>query len=344
MNKLIFMLITLLNFNLIPRSIHRPRDLKLGYIKTNWENSDKEYFLFDSHLREIPVFHTYNHDHFIETLAPKNIPLKDGSNQNIEISKLNELIEKLIEELITQKKKLTDFKILKQRDYNIFTKTGNIILKFKNHPFILKLFLETPESLSQPFSKAFQARGIFNLGGSFRHLMGFTRIKNLELIQEKIKDHPEWAHKIKFPRKWSWLPKNQKWIEITGYNLGNKEEQYIKVPAIYGIICDEMKGIDNEKRRKEYYDHYLRFCTYLNYTLDALPANFLLSENDEILLIDTEHFAILTGIQKKLEPVNDYYSWFIRTARKYIKEKLLSEKSYRRARQANNKTEVPLYD
>ncbi|MDR3646868.1 MAG: hypothetical protein P4L22_05010 [Candidatus Babeliales bacterium] len=339
--KLFFTIFLLLNLNLLPRNVHRPHDPSLGYIKTSWENSDQEYFLRDSHLREIPIFHTYNHEHFMEKLLPETITCNDETKK-ITNSELNELIEKLYSELKSQKTKFTNFKTLKHRDYNKFNKTGNIILKFNDYPLILKLFIETPESLSKPFSKAFQARGIFNLGGSFRHLMGFTRIKNLELIEESIKDHPEWKDKIELPRKWFWLPKEPTWIEITGYNLGDSAEQHTKIPAVYALVCDLMPGREDDPERINYYNDYLRLCTHLHYTLDAHTNNFLVKDK-KILLIDTEHFAILSGNQKKLEPVTDYTSWYIRVAKKYIKEKFLSDKAHRRFRQANNKTEVGLF-
>lgn len=327
------------------RSIHRPFDQSQGYIKVKGENSDKDYFLFDSHLREISLFRTYDNEDFNKNLAPETLTYsKDDQQTEIQINVLNELIENLIKEINNQKTKFTDFDVLKQRDFNKFTKTGNIILKFKNYPFIFKLFLETPESLANPFAKAFQARGIFNLGGSFRHLMGFTRIKNLELIKEKIENHPHWSELIEFPRKWFWLPEDPKWIEITGYNLGNQSEQYIKIPGVYGLICDQMMGSDKDPEIKNYFDDYLKLCTYLNYTLDAHPNNFLLSKDKKMLLIDTEHFAILTGMQNKIKVVDNYTSWYINVAKKYIKEKFLSSKEYRRLRQANNKTEFNLYN
>lgn len=341
-NKLILLILIFLGDKLEPRNIHRPRDLNIGCIKTKWENSDQEYFLYDSHLREIPVFHTYNHDHFMEKLLPSLVTCNDKVKK-ITNSELNSLIEKLLEEIKSQKTKFTNFKTLKKRDFNKFSKTGNIILKFNDYPLILKLFIETPESLSQPYFKAFQARGIFVLGGSFRHLMGYTRIKNSELIQEQIDNHQEWRNKVVIPRKWFWLPESPEWIEITGYNLGNKPEQHTKIPAVYGLVCDLMPGKESDPERANYFDDYLKLCTYLNYTLDAHKNNFLVN-NNKILLIDTEHFAILTGNQKKLEPVDNYMDWYIRVAKKYIKEKFLSDKSYRRFRQANNKTEVGLFN
>jgi len=324
------------------RSIHRPYDSKLGYIKLRWENDPKEYTLIDSHLREIPIFHTYNHEHFMENILPEDkIKLRDSSE--IETCLLNEMIENLLKEIRNKKKEFTDFKVLKKVDYDRLNNIGTIILKFKNYPLVFKLFMESPKSLSDPYSKAFQARGIFILGGSFRHTLGYTRIQNLNLIKNKIKENPEWKDKIDLPNKWYWLPKDLKWIEITAHNLGNKKEQYIKIPSVYGVVCDEMEGKDNEKLRKSYYNNYLKFCTFLDYTLDAHPNNFILGDKKNILLIDTEHFATLIGIQNDLTPANDYFDWYYQIAYKYIKEKFLSSKKDRRFRQANVETVHPLF-
>lgn len=342
--KIYILIIILFNeIKVNSRSIHRAIDPNLARISAKWPGEFKEYSFSDSHIRELPIFKTYNDAYFKSKILPKGkISFKYESEKFIESEILNKIIENLLEEIKNKKSKFKDFTPLKRRDFNKFTNCGLNVLKFKNYPFVLKIFTETPESLTDPYSKAFQERGVFILGGSLRHVMGFTRVRNVEFIQEKIKNHPYWSKRIDLPRKWFWLPKKPKFIEITGKNVGDKKTQTIQIPAVYGIICDEIKSeITNNSLYKQ---EFLNLCSFLEYTLDANPKNFKIDKNGTMVIIDTEHFTTLIGIEKKLVPFNSYSDWYLTIASKYIKENFLSPKNYRSIRQNNTKTDFPLFN
>jgi len=324
------------------RSIHRKIDSSLAKISAKWSGELQEHTFIDSHIRELPIFKTYNENYFKSKILPKGkISFKYESEKFVESVKLDRIIENFLQEIQNKKNKFKDFVPLKRRDFNKFTNCGLNVMKFKNYPFVLKIFTETPESLTDPYSKAFQERGVFVLGGSLRHVMGFTRVRNIDLIKEKIEKDPYWSKRIDLPRKWFWLPKNPKYIEISGLNIGNKKKQKIIIPATYGIICDEIRS--DIKNNSPYKQEFLNLCTFLDYTLDANPKNFKIDANGTMVIIDTEHFTTLIGIQKKIKHFYSYVDWYLTIASKYIKENFMSPKNYRYERQNNTDTDFPLF-
>ena len=182
---------------------------------------------------------------------------------------------------------------------------------------------------------------MFVLGGAFRHIMGYTRLRNLDLIQQKVKGHSVWSSKVDFPRKWFWVPENNRKLVIKGYNLGGKKEQEIKLPEIYGLLCDEIKE-DNKKDAK-ITKEYLKLCSFLEYTLDPLPSNFKLGDDGKIILIDTEHFATLIGIEKKFKAYDRYSTYWPKIIGKYFKDRMATCKRDRRKRQQSSDFLFPLY-
>lgn len=325
------------------RNVHRSLDPQIGSISVRFEDSSQAYTFYDSHLREFPLFKTYNHNYLMTKQMPEKIQLTEN-NGFIEKQKLEDLIKQLMQEIKEKKRKFSNFKILKQRDFNYFNSTGLIILKFNDYPFVLKLFMEQPESFTRPFNKSFQVRGVFLLGGTFRHIMGYTRIRNVDLIQEKINNDPYWSKKVSVPRKWFWVPAEQKWLIINGYNLGKSPEQAIKIPSTYAVICDEIKNPEKKQDPKLMKDEYLNLCNFLEMTLDPNPQNFKLDKNNKFVLIDTEHFTTLIGLRKKIEQSHDYPSYYVRLVRKYLRDRFISPKNVRRERQKNSITEYPLFN
>ena len=60
-------------------------------------------------------------------------------------------------------------------------------------------------------------------GGTMRHLIGFTRIKNMEELTGMIQQDPFWSKIVEFPGKWYWLPKDPHWLVVEGKNMGQRE-------------------------------------------------------------------------------------------------------------------------
>lgn len=324
------------------RSIFRPEDPTVPEISTRWEGDDKNYYFKDSHLEHQAIFEKFDYDYFISRLLPfDKIKFRNNSKKYVEGKKLDQLTQELVDELYQNKKTFKNFVILKKKDFNFRTISGNLVLKYKDYPFVLKLFIETPESFTSPFSKGWQPACFFLMsGGINRYLCGFTRIKNLEVIEKRIREHPYWSKKIDFPRKWFWLPKNISWFELTCKNMGTQNTA-LKLPSIYGIIADSVglkKGKNNTSNKKNSEllnsiikdpQFSLKLSYYLKNRLDPHSDNFIVDEENKIVIVDTEHFPSMVGLT---EPVffQSYSHWYIYLSYKCFKDKFLRSKKARR--------------
>lgn len=330
-----FFIILLIIFNAFCRSPHRPKNINIPYITIKNSKSQKIYTFKDSHLRQIPMFKTFDSKFFHENLIPESVKLK---NKNISGQELNKKINTLLEDIL-KRKTIKDFIVLKNRDFNPVTRSGLIVLKFKDYPLVVKLFLENAKSLSKPYHNGFQVRGLFIVGGCLRHLAGFTRVKNAQEIRKKCSESDYWRDKIVVPRKWFWLPKNAEWLEIKGYNMANKQIQEVRMPKIYGILAD---AIEHDPKIVPSNKECLKLATYLEYIVDPNTANFVIEkETGKIGAIDTEHFPTMFGYTKKIKPAPDYISWYTRLTKEYVKNFFMF-KNQREKIQFNTETEYPL--
>ncbi len=346
---LLFLLFLLTNSCIIyTRSPHRP-DKKIPKITTCWiNNSKKKYGLINSHLEEYPIFQTFNKPYFNKHLLPSfKISFRNNTKQSIEGKELSTILEKAINELFLGKKQLTDFNIIHKKNFNKKKCYGLLVLEYKNYPFIVKLFIENPESFTKPYTKGFEPIFFFNMaGGINRHLMGFTRIKNKEMIVQKIKKSRKWSKIIDTPRKWFWLPDNKKhnrWIKIVGNNIGNKKSIETVIPGTYAIITDKILSkkelsIFNRKNRK----FCMELCNYLDMAIDPNINNFILEKNtDKMVIVDTEHFPSLVGFKEK-QTFSGYINWILSLMSKCAYDQFFRTKSEQIAAQTK-KSDFHLY-
>lgn len=317
------------------RSVHRPKDPFMPTITTYWPNNSTKHCLEDWHLEEIPIFLTFDKKHFKKHKLPKGpIPYRNHPEKNVTGEKLGQLASHVIEEIQSGKHTFTHFKKLKVRDFCEKDHSGLAILKYKDYPFVLKLFIENPASFVRPYSKGFEPTMFFWMSGTMRHLTGFGRIKNLERIRAKLNTHPIWSKRVDLPRKWFWEPKNNKYFIVMGKNIGQVKTQKIKLPSKYGIICD---AIEAPKKltviKKKHRDECLQIAKFLEYNLDPHLPNFLPEkETGKLVIIDTEHFPGLTGLKRKLD-ARSYMGWYIKLSYKAFKDKYCRSKKARREMQ-----------
>lgn len=326
------------------RSPYRPQDPLMPEIITHWQGSSKTYHLRDYCLEEYPIFHKFDREYFMNHLLPDEpISFRNAPDKHVNGDHLKQLIEELLIELTRKKrKKFKHFKVLKDSDFNERSVSGLIILKFKEYPFVLKLFIKTPETFVKPLSEGMIPRFFFRMGGGInRHLSGFTRVKNLEEIRKKIDADPEWAELIDTPRKWFWLPKNPRWIEVKSKNIGCSGELKAELPAVYGIIAD---FIENDKSfslgNPEDREIAIKFAHYLENRVDAHVDNFMVEKSTGIIvLIDTEHFPTMVGLKEQIE-YDNYPTWYYKLSRKCFKDIFLRDKQKRRDIQAHPTPEL----
>jgi hypothetical protein len=332
------------------RSVHRPEKNYGAYITvkpTNIEKCNdwvsvqkiqkypKEYalveegFLESKYLQFDPLINRFNKKRFYEHMLPKQILAFRNGKGFVDTEILQKKADHLIKELQSGKKKhFKDFSMLTYKDFNFKTQSGMLILKYKDYPFVLKLFIEHPHTIVQPFSKSFQTACQFVLGGNLKHLTGFTRIDNLLDARAALKKDPEYSVLIDFPRKWYYLPTDENWLKVTWHNKHKKSTTTVKFPSVYGLIADFIE-VDKDKEKK--YKALLRQKTmevvnYLHYIIDAHEGNFIFEKNsDKIVIIDTEHFPTLTGLKKEMKATS-YLGWYTELMNNFVKTHFLQNK------------------
>ena len=320
------------------RSVHRPQDYPIPRITTQWEGDSVMHYLTDSHLEEYPIFKTFDHDFFYQNLLPHEpLSFRNNPEKTVDYQIINDLIEELLGEIAKKKKKFKHFTILTHKNFNRRKRCGMMTLKFNEYPFILKLCIETPKSFINPYCKGLDNMWFFPMGGGVnRHLAGFTRVKNLKIIRKKLEQSSYWSTIVDMPRKWYWIGKDTRNIEVTGYNVGKNEIISTKIPGTYAIIAD---AISFERQ----FSHHnaqdtktaLALCNYLENWIDAHIDNFMIEkETQKLVIIDTEHFPTVVGMKEK-KIFNNYFEWYCYLAGKCAHDWFFRPKEERMGIQAN---------
>lgn len=316
------------------RNPFRKRDPKTPEITIGWERSLKRITRTDWHYTEYPIFTTFNENFFFSHMLPQGpIAFRSYESSSVDGKHLMDLITGLLKEIRKKKKEYTDFIILRARNFNVRQKCGLLIVKFRNYPFVLKLFIETPKTFIDPYCKGFENQFFFYMsGGINRHVAGLMRIKNLELVQEQIALNETWKDLVTAPRKWFWLPKNPFWFDIRGKNIGGKAEIHTRMPGIYAIIADEIDTTDDapglsSQQRSELI---MKLCMDLRLFVDPHSDNFTVKYNYldgkyHITIVDTEHFPSIVGLKE--EPFfTSHLEWGLYLSAKFFQDAFLQTK------------------
>lgn len=287
--------------------------------------------LFSNRLRLYPLFAFRKQDVLDHLIPLEPITYRLDLSKTVPGAQLGKIVERVILEVVTKKKLIkkaketSDCTILRDRNFNYKTSHGLIILKCKNYPFVVKIFMENPASFFDFHSTGIEPPFFFYMGGGAnRHLTGMTRIRNRNLIQETIESLPRWKNHVEIPRKWYWLPKKQKDLTLIGRNIGGHEEIKTTIPALYAIIEDEIEikketnRITPRKKRKLI----IELCNDLHIYLDPHPHNYAFIEDKKtkqfkIALVDTEHFPTMAGIETKVQFKN-HLGWYTYLTQNYL--------------------------
>jgi len=319
------------------RSIHRPIDGTLPKISVRSDNDSHCYTLQSSHLAFYPFFSVFDKSFFNENLLPATpIAYRNKPKLTIDPEILNTLIENLLKEVDQKKINYTDFQIITSKNFNRKKICGMMILKFKDHPFIVKLAIESPQTFINPYCKGLDNVWFFPLGGGInRHLAGLTRIKNRNMIQQRLALHPQWSTLLDVPRKWYWVPKKSNWLEITGSNMGGQKTVTTKIPGTYCIIADEIQTKEQFSLfNKDQTTLALSICNYLDLWIDPHINNFMIEKDtNKIVIVDTEHFSSVVGIKEKVS-FDNYTSWYLYLVSKCIKDWFFRTKDERQIAQS----------
>lgn len=360
-----FVALLLFQLNIETRSLLRSDQKEIPHLiafsENDRENTDSHCHLKSWHIEENSIFHKFDREYFMDHLLPEDdIPYRYEPSKKVSGKLIGDLIENLVAEIRAHKTDYTDFKVLKKRDFNRKQGAGLLIAKFKNYPFVLKLFLEIPQSFVKPFSKGWQSGCFFIMGGGIsRYLSGFTRLRNREIIEQQIANDPYWHNKISLPRKWAWLPKNPTWFILQGFNLGPNYTipKQMAFPCIYGIVADLITGTPlslwNKEDRAIGINTAKFFTTRVDANIDNLVREPLtaytheeapkttqdtedltlrvnIPKEPQLVLIDTEHFPTFIGLKKPLE-FESYTEWYLKLTFKFLKDCFFRTKEERYA-------------
>jgi hypothetical protein len=330
---LIAILVIFGNQTIYTRSIHRPDDPTMPMLKARWVNDTQFYSIKSYYLQEYPFFKIFDWNHFFNNYLPAGpISFRNNPKRGIYSTTITQLIDELIEEVNQKKKKFANFKVLRKRNFNRNKISGLLILKCKNYPFVVKLFIENPKSFTNPYQKGFEPTFFFIMaGGINRHISGFTRIKNAQFIKNCIAHEPNLPVEFDIPRKWFYIPQGSKWIELHGYNIGLNDQIVTKIPGTYCIIADEIKyerkfSLLNKNDRKIS----MKFCNLVHFCIDPHIDNFLLEkETKKLVIVDTEHFPSITGLTNINSIYTSQIRWYADLSLKFLQDMYLRDKKTR---------------
>ena len=323
------------------RSIHRQQDDRTPSITARWLNDTQTHTLWNEHIEEHTFFDLFDKTFFEQHMLPDGkLACRYNPETCVDTKILKNHIEKLLEEIKLRQKKYSHFINLQSKDFNRRKGHGLLIVKHKEYPFVVKVFIERPETFISPYHKGFEPIFFFYMGGGMnRHLSGFTRLKNLEAIKEKIAHSKDWSSRIDTPRKWYWIASDAPWIEVTGKNLGAQgSSRTAQIPGTYCIIADAIvpERILSILDAGQYRKIVLDLCNYLNLWIDPHLNNYMIERGTQkIVIVDTEHFPTVVGLK---DPVafDSYTSWYLHLTGKFLQNTFGQTKKERRHHQAWN--------
>jgi hypothetical protein len=302
-----------------------------------WEDDSRVYSIKNSHLEPYPIF-AFKRQYFYKDLLPQGIiyDRKTFATPVVSGKQLDSLINELLDELKHHQKKLSHFTILQKKNFNFSRLCGLLVLKFNDYPFVLKLFIEHPDTFFDYYAKGSDPVFFFYMaGGANRHVGGLTRIENRRKTLEKIAAMPEWKGRIEAPRKWFWEPKDNKWMVIHGRNMSKDMHTLTThIPGTYAIVADEIDTAHEfSMPRAEKTKTIMKLSNDLDLFIDAHENNFIFTQElvdnkPKIIIIDTEHFPSIVGIKHK-HNFNSYAEWYAFLAQKCFHDCYLRTKDKR---------------
>ncbi len=333
-----FFLLSITACSLHGRSPFRPQETWLPTITLKWTHEDKTYSVKNDHLEEYPYFKIFDKDYFYSHLiSDAMINYRYEPEKTVVGTQLAQLVEHLLSEIYERKKSYTHFTVLQKKDFSRRKACGLVVLKFKDYPFVVKLFIETPQTFIKPSGRGIEPVFFYYMGGGVnRHLSGLTRLKNLDYINSRLAQSPEFSKTVSTPRKWFWLPQEPLWFSVKGENMGGVGTVLTsQIPSTYAIIADAIEA-EHQFSIKEPEDREfaLKLCNYMDLNVDPHITNFMVEKNTgKVVIVDTEHFLTMVGFKKKYS-INSYFSWYMQMTEKCAKDMLFCTKSERKARQS----------
>ncbi len=285
------------------KSLKKATSFKKLFKKTYKLNEGKTYF------RIKPIKNGFDSDYFNTHLLPSEIIQFRYGNGSVSGSILSKLAQEFLEEIKVGQKKFHNFIVLKDRDFNYKTLSGLIVVKFKNHPFVLKLSIEHPHTIIHTFSyKNIEAIGRYITGGNLRHLSNFTRIPNLDRIKHILSFNPFYLKSLQFPRKWYWKPEKNYDLKIEWQCNGHQATMIL--PSIYGTISDFIET-EPKQPQAELNRLSMKIAMDTGFLIDPHSGNIVIEKGTHnYVLLDTEDFRLMVGLDRSMN-AKKYSGWLL---------------------------------
>lgn len=311
------------------RSPLRAKENNSPTITVQWANKPhgKAHTITDSHIEEYPLFTLFDQQRFNASLLPSGpIAYRDNPTRTVDGRTLSALCEGLIKEVLQKKKKFKHFIVLQNKNFSRRHKCGLLVLKFKDYPFVVKLFVEDPKTFINYWWKGFEPVFFWNMGrGAGRHLSGLTRIDNKKNIEKQLAVNPFKDITVETPNKWFWVPRNNRYIQIDGTNIGNGKRLSTQLPSVYAVIADAIDtNNETDLSAEQCKQLSIELCNHLDLTIDPHATNFIFKQAKQpdkvkIIVIDTEYFPIMVGLKEKIK-FKTYEEWYLFLSGKCFKD------------------------
>jgi hypothetical protein len=324
---------------LVGRHPFRLPNPSIPQVTAQWADGSHSFTITNRNIRYYPMF-AFDITHFIPYLLPHDaISFRSDPKQSVDGTLLATLIQDGMEEILHIKKKrkrkkvLQHFFLLQDKNFNYKRSCGLVVLAFKDYPFVVKLFIEQPTTILDFHATGIEPTFFFYMGGgSNRHLSGFTRLTNREFVAKRIEQFPAWKNHVELPRKWFWIPHEQKNIVITGKNIGGLPFIKTEIPSVYAIIADKIDFSQPTKTLSSTQkgDIIMQLCNDLELNIDPHAKNFAFTEDlvknkFKISLVDTEHFPTMVGPIKQKQ-FKTHHQWYLYLAGKGFQDIYLTSK------------------
>jgi hypothetical protein len=331
LSKIAIITATIMMGHLHARSSFRLEEYAMPTISIINEENETMCTLSHRHLAAYPTFY-FTVDMLKPFMMPALLSYPNKPSRFIDRKRINQIIENLIVEIKEGKQSFSDVTLLKKKNFNFRKKCGLIIVKCNHHPFIIKLFMERPETYFDPYCKGVESIAFFfAAGGVNRHSSGLSRVMNLYHTKNKLARMPEWRSLIAFPRKWFWLPQKPRFMTFHGTHVEGHPTLTNKIPEVFAIVADEVDLTTQIKiSAKEKEKIIIKLCNHLNLYLDPHLPNFVFQKSTtapfKITILDTEHFQTMVGLYNPPR-FSNYVSWYSYLIAHFFKQTLLRGKN-----------------
>ena len=194
--------------------------------------------------------------------------------------------------------------IIKDDNFNYTSGTGLLVIRLHQHPFVIKLFTETGESITR--SHGIEPFFFMRMnGGIARHIAGLTRITVNQKLLTFLYNHADQYANITTPRTWAWVPDDTPWLDI--HLTINTQQSDARVPGIYALIND---AIEYDRTAHIPSDMVFSLFRDTNNIFDPHEGNCVYeTQFQQYVILDTESFVDIVGLDRPLR-TRSYVSWY----------------------------------